>query len=162
LITMNNQNGTDSRNRSALIAVDAGSTLTLTGGLNARFNDTSSSATGRDVWVAFGGAGNGFITTTPFSLLSTSTTNAADLSTGIFSFVKTGVGNWTVNNLPSFFPGQSVYVFQGALTLNGTTTFGVPDATAATAGTVFLNPGGTLVLDSSGTNANNRLSNRLL
>ncbi|HBJ86830.1 MAG TPA: hypothetical protein DDZ88_23830, partial [Verrucomicrobiales bacterium] len=148
-ISFSAQTTADSQSKGALISVDSGSTLNISGVMTGRVGTANS---GRDSWFAFGGEGAGTI--------STAMQVNGNLANGVFSIVKVGEGTWNLT-AANVFPGQNVYVHEGMLVLHGAGTFGIP-GTGGGAGTVFMTPGGSIRLDNTGTNTINRLSNRLL
>jgi len=146
-ISLTTATSTDSQNRSAVITVDAGSTLTLSGGLTANMATTG---TNRDMWFALGGAGTGFVTTN--GILET---NGG--ANNFFSLEKIGIGTWNIQ-VANGFNGHTVYVNNGTLSLNGAGSFSAPGTGGATASnTIFMTHGGTLELNNTATNVNNRL-----
>ncbi|RBP47685.1 putative secreted protein with PEP-CTERM sorting signal [Roseimicrobium gellanilyticum] len=152
LINLTAATSADNQMRAAMISVDAGSILNITGGLRA---DLATSGTGRDSWFVLAGAGTGNITGT-----ITHTNGAAN---NAFQLAKIGTGTWNLQAANSF-SGHQLFVLQGTLALNGAATLGTPGIgnTATSNNTIFMLPKGTLLLDSTGTNTNNRLSNRNL
>ncbi len=145
-ISLNTASNTDNQMRAATITVDAGSTLNLTGGLTATM---ATSGTGRNMWFALGGEGTGNITA-PISHTGGSANNFLQLA-------KIGGGTWNLQ-VANGFTGHQLYVNGGTFSLNGNGSLGVPGAGGATASnTVFITRNGTLALDNTGTNVNNRL-----
>ncbi|MDP2323297.1 MAG: autotransporter-associated beta strand repeat-containing protein, partial [Gammaproteobacteria bacterium] len=134
--------------RSATITADAGSSLTLTGGLVGKIGATTSN---RGAWFAFGGAGT-------INLTTTGLTHTNSLANGDFSLVKFGTGTMNIQ-VANAHSGEFVYVNGGVLSLNGAGTLGVPGASGGT-GNVYVEYGGTLTLDNTVTALDNRLSGR--
>lgn len=149
-INLTTATSADNNNRSALITVDGGSTLNLTGNLTAAM---ATSGTGRDMWWALGGAGTGNITS--------QITHSGGSANNFYTLAKFGSGTWNLQAANAF-SGHAVYVIDGTLALNGAGTLGVPGTGGSTANAIFLQPKGTILLDSTGTNTSNRLSNRNL
>ncbi|MCX6839893.1 MAG: PA14 domain-containing protein [Verrucomicrobia bacterium] len=141
-ITFSGATSGDSTNRAATIGVDSGSSLTINGVMTAQVGTGGGS---RGAWFGLVGAGNGTIT----SALN----YTGNLSFGASSLVKAGSGTWTLTSANAF-NGQSLFVNQGVLAV--ASTLGVP-GTNGGAGTVFVTPGGTLLLG----NNNGTLTNQV-
>jgi len=147
LITLPTAGSTDTRNRSALITVDSGSQLTLSGGLTA---SVPTSGANRNYWFALGGEGTGFITTNAISFSGGAANNFYQLG-------KVGTGTWNLQ-VANGFTGHQAYINEGKLSLNGAGSFATPGTGgAAASNTVFITQRGTLELDNSSQNVDNRL-----
>jgi autotransporter-associated beta strand protein len=139
----------DSNMRAATLAADAGATLNITGGVLGQVGTTGTS---RHAWVGLGGAGTINITTTGFTNTGT---------TGIFQLNKYGTGTLNIQ-VANAFSGRDVIVKQGTLSMNGAGTFNTLGSGQGALRTVYVDDAGTLTLDDSGTNVNNRLGNAAL
>jgi autotransporter-associated beta strand protein len=143
IITFSGASGADSQMRAATIGVDAGSTLTINGVMTGRIGTGGSN---RGAWFGLVGAGDGTI--------NTAMTYDGNLSFGAYSLVKAGTGTWTLTSANAF-NGQNVYVNQG--TLSVASTLGIPGVNGGT-GTVFVTPGGSLLLDDNNGTLTNQVN----
>ncbi|MEZ5387073.1 MAG: hypothetical protein R3F13_16315 [Prosthecobacter sp.] len=148
-ISFTGNTSANDQNRAALIGVDAGSTLNITGTITGSVGTTGSN---RDSWIGLVGAGIGTI--------SSAMNYNGNLGNGAYSLAKAGSGTWNLT-AANVFNGQFVYALEGTLALNGAGTLGVPGSGGGV-GTLVMTPGASVLLDNSATNTNNRLSNRAL
>ncbi len=144
----------DNNNRAVALTnddTDALDVLTVTGGVVLQ---TGTGGTARHSWVGFGGPGT-------INLTTTGITHTGTL--GVSQVVKFGTGTLNIQ-VASAMQARDLYVKQGTVSVNGVGTLGVPSVTTGQtgAGTVFTQSNSTLLLDNSGTNTDNRLSNRAI
>jgi autotransporter-associated beta strand protein len=148
-ILINTASGTNDRSRAATFSVDSGAELHITGVVTG----TVGSDQNRDSWIGLGGEGEGYLDTA-MVLAGTPGTNR------FFSINKFGSGKWSITAANAH-PGTRVIIKEGTLALSGAGTLGTPTA-GQEAPTVYLNPIGVLLLDSTTTDVDHRLSGRAL
>jgi autotransporter-associated beta strand protein len=134
----------DNNMRAVTLTADSGATLNVTGGV---IGGVGTGGANRHSWVGFGGAGTTNITTTGL-------TNTGTL--GIYQLNKFGSGTLNIQ-VANAFSGRDVMVKQGTLSLNGAGALAGLGGGQTANRIIHLHDAGTLELDNSGTNVNNRL-----
>jgi len=139
----------DSQMKAFTLTADAGAVLDVTGGIIGKVGEAGAN---RHSWVGFGGQGTVNVTTTGLTHTGT---------LGIYQLNKFGTGTLNLQ-VANAFSGRDVMIKQGTLSLNGAGTIGIPGTGQGSPGTFFVHENGTLTLDNTGTDTDNRLSNRAL
>lgn len=134
----------DSQMRAVTLTADSGAILNVTGGV---IGGVGTGGSNRHSWVGFGGAGTTNITTTGL-------TNTGTL--GIYQLNKFGTGTLNIQ-VANAFSGRDVFVKQGTLSFNGAGALAGLGGGQGANRVIHLHDAGTLELDNSGTNVNNRL-----